>query len=153
MDFLSLYLYNILIKKVFNSEFNTFSHSQRVTCYEGLIHFFVGNSWNGGIHSGTVENNLYSGVSANVNGKVVRKNKPADLIPVFSIIEFLNDKVKDVFFSLNDNFSLQNANVAHKTHILTCLTYLINKQFRFNKQSPQCCSRARAWTWLNDASL
>jgi hypothetical protein len=43
-------------------------------------------------------------------------------------IEFLNDKVKDVFFSLNDNFSLQNANVAHKTHILTCLTYLINDQ-------------------------
>jgi hypothetical protein len=52
MNFLSLYLYNILIKKVFNSEFNTFSHSQRVTCYEGFIHFFVGNSWNGGIHSG-----------------------------------------------------------------------------------------------------
>jgi hypothetical protein len=68
MDFLSLYLYNILINKVFNSEFIIFLHSQRVTCYEGY-HFFVGNSWNGGIHSGTVENNLYSGIFANVNSK------------------------------------------------------------------------------------
>jgi hypothetical protein len=76
MDFLSLYLYNILINKVFNSEFIIFLHSQRVTCYEGY-HFFVGNSWNGGIHSGTVENNLYSGISAKVNGIVVRKKKPA----------------------------------------------------------------------------
>jgi hypothetical protein len=78
MDFLSLYLYNILIKKVFNSEFNVFTPRELPATKDSST-FLLGIV-------GMVEFIqrvlrllriicMYSSIFAKVNGKVVRKKK------------------------------------------------------------------------------
>jgi hypothetical protein len=88
MDFLSLYLYNILIKKVFIAS---------------LIYFFIPRELPATKDSSTFSLEIvgmvefiqrvlrllrricmYSGISGRVNGKVVEK-RSQDLIPVFSM--------------------------------------------------------------------
>jgi hypothetical protein len=50
-----------------------------------VVHFFVGNSWNGGIHSGAVESIVYIPVLLKKSIVNVYEKRSQDLIPVIEL--------------------------------------------------------------------